>query len=281
MITIESIANATYRKSAINRVSRLNPELQEQMKRSETPAVPTIPDNDAEAASIDPNSLRGKLADIHYALHRNNVYSSALQNFRQSLARLMEKREQIREQIKELARLGKKEKDKKVEQEAMWEKIDTLKKQINDIVNNTHFDGNKIFTAAGQDMAFFVGDDVVINIPAKDFGVSPTDVDLSEDTNTLSQKIKKEIQAIMDYDGFLLGVEKKIESFTTMMAFELQDILKVEEHVAEKNMTLELAKFSLARVQENLRKALHGQANVSPDAAAALLIDANKDAGQP
>lgn len=279
MITIESIANATYRKSAINRVSRLNPELQEQMKRSETPAVPTIPDNDAEAASIDPNSLRGKLADIQYALHRNNVYSSALQNFRQSLARLMEKREQIREQIKELARLGKKEKDKKVEQEAMWEKIDTLKKQINDIVNNTHFDGNKIFTAAGQDMAFFVGDDVVINIPAKDFGVSPTDVDLSEDPNTLSQKIKKEIQAIMDYDGFLLGVEKKIESFTTMMAFELQDILKVEEHVAEKNMTLELAKFSLARVQENLRKALHGQANVSPDAAAALLIDANKDAG--
>ena len=275
MITIESIANATYRKSAIDRVSGLNPELKEQMKPPETPAVPTIPDNDAEIASINPSSLRGKLADIQNALRQNSAFTSALQNYRQLLAYLMEKREQIREQTKELARLEDKGKDRKAQQEALWKKIDTFKKQINDLVNRPHFDGNKIFTAAGQDMAIPVGNDVVINIPAKNFGVSPTDVDLGEDMDTLAKKIKREIQAIMDYDGFLIGVEEKIDSFTTLMAFELQDLLGVEEHMAEQNMTLELAKFSLARVLQNMRKALHSQANVSPAAAAALLLNAN------
>ncbi len=275
MITIESIANATYRKSAIDRVSGRNPELKEQMKPSETPAVPSIPDNDAEIASIDPNSLRGKLADIQGALRRNSAFSSALQNYRELLARLMEKREQMREQIKELARLESRAKDKKAQQEALWKKIDTFKKQINDIVNRPHFDGNKIFTAAGQDMAISVGNDVVINIPAKDFGVSPTDVNLSKDVDTLAKKIKREIQELMDYDGFLIGVKEKIDSFTTLMVFELQDILEVEEYMAEKNMSLEVARFSLARVLQDMRKALYSQANVSPATAAALLINTN------
>ncbi len=275
MIGIERVTDATYGKSRINDVSGLNPKLQDPMKPPETPAVPTIPDNDAEIASIDPNSLRGKLADIQSALHQSNVFSSSFQNYRQLLALLVEKREQIREQLKELARLKNRERDKKAQQEALWEKIATFKKQINDLVNSTHFNGNKIFTAAGQDMAISVGNDAVINIPAKNFGVSPTDVDLGEDMDTLAKKIKREIQAIMDYDGFLIGVEEKIESFTTLMAFELQDLLEVEENMAEKNMTLELAKFTLARVLQDMRKALYSQANVSPATAAALLINRN------
>ncbi len=275
MITIERITDATYGKSAINRVSGLNPELQEQMKPPETPAAPTIPDNDAEVASIGPNSLRGKLADIQDDLRRNSTFTSTFQNYRQLLALLIEKREQIREQIKELAQLKSKAKDKKAQREALWKKIDSFKEQINDLVNNTHFDGNKIFTAAGQDMAISVGNDVVINIPAKDFGVSLTDVDLSEAPDTLSKKIKKEIQAIMVYNGFLIGVEEKIESFSTLMAFKLQDLLEVEEHMAETNMTLEVARFTLARVLQDMRKALYGQANVSPTAAAALLLNTN------
>ena len=275
MITIERITDATYGKSAVNHVSGLNPELQDPMKPPETPAAQTIPDNDAEVASIHPNSLRGKLADIQCALRRNSAFTSAFQNYRRLLALLMEKREQIREQLKELARLKNRERDKKAQQEAIRKKIETFRKQINDLVDNTHFDGNKIFTAAGQDMAISVGNGVVINIPAKDFGISPTDMNSSEDPDTLSKKIKREIQAIVDYDGFLLGVEKKIESFTTLMAFELQDLLEVEENMAEKNMTLELAKFTLARVLQDTRKALHGQANVSPAAATVLLINTN------
>jgi len=273
MIAIESIINATYGRSALNGVFGLNPQLPDRMKPSETPAVPTIPDNDAEIASITPNSLRGELADIQGALRRNNAFSSAVQNYRLLLAYLMEKREQIREQIRELAQLEKRKNDKKAQQEALWRKIATFKKQINNLVDNTHFNGNKMFTAAGRDMAISVGYDVVINIPAKDFGVSPTDVDLTEDVDTLSKKIKRELHELMDYDGLLLEAEEKIGKSTSLVEFELQDVLKVEEYMAEKNMTLEVAKFSLARVLQDMRKALRDQANVGPAAAASLLIN--------
>ena len=73
MIAIESIANATYGRSAINGVFGMNPQLRDSMKPPEAPAVPTIPDNDAEIAPINPNSLRGKLADIQVSLRRKGV----------------------------------------------------------------------------------------------------------------------------------------------------------------------------------------------------------------
>ena len=79
----------------------------------------------------------------------------------------------------------------------------------------------------------------------------------------------------MDNGEFLLGVRVKTEPFTTLMEFEFQDALNVEEHTAEKNITLESAEFSVARVLQDTRKALRGQANVSPAAAAALLINTN------
>ncbi len=124
-------------------------------------------------------------------------------------------------------------------------------------------------------MAIPVGNDVVINIPAKNFGVSPTDVDLTEGPGRLSEKMNKEIQVIMDYDAFLLEVEEKTASSTTLMVLELQGVLDVDEDMAKENLTLDLVKFSLARVLQDMREALYSQANVSPAAAAALLINTN------
>ncbi len=271
MIAIERITDATYGKSRINGVSGQNPKLRDLMKPPETPAVPTIPDNDAEIASINTNPLRGELADIQGSFRRNSTAISALQNYKQLLANLLERREQI----KELAQLKNMANDKKDQPQAVWKKIEASNKQINDIVDGAHFVGNKIFTAAEQDMAISVGDDGVINIPAKDLGVNLTDVDLSENPDTLLEKVKIAIQDIMDNGDFLHGVRVKIKPFTTLTEFELRDVFNVEEYMAEKNMTLELAKFSLVRVLQDMPKGLQAQANVSPDAAAVLLINTN------
>lgn len=86
MIPSERTVNATYGKSAIASVSGLNPGPQEQVKPSETPAAPTIPDNDAEIASIDTNPLRGELADIQSTLRQDNASTSVVQHFKQFLA---------------------------------------------------------------------------------------------------------------------------------------------------------------------------------------------------
>lgn len=275
MITIERIPNATHGKSPVNDVSGLDPKLQDPLKPPETPAAPTIPDNDAEIALIDQNSLRGRLADIQGTLRKNSALSSSLQNYRQLLTLLMRKREQIKEQIKELARLKNKKRDKKAQEEAIQKKINAFRQQINDLVNKANFDGNKIFTAAGQDMAISLGNDVVIDIPAKDFGVSPTDVDLSEKTGVLLEKENTKIQSLMDYDEFLQEVEKKVWSSTRVMGFELVDVLTVESDAAQRNMTMELARFTMARVLQETSHALQSQAHVTAAVAVALLLNAN------
>ena len=275
MIAIGRVTDVTYGKSTINRVSGPNPRPQYPMKPPEMPPMPTIPDNDADIASINTNPLRGELADIQSAFRRNIASTSWLQNYWQLRANLLQKREQISEQVKELARLESKEKDEKAQQQVLQEKIAAFRQQISDIVNKALSNGIKIFTAAGQDMAICVGDDDVINIPAKDLGVNLTDVDLSENPDTLLEKVKRAIQDLIDNGEFLLGVRVKIEPFTTLMEFEFQDALNVEEQTAEKNITLELAEFSLARILQDTRKALHGQANVSPAAAAVLLLNTN------
>lgn len=275
MITIERISNATYGRSRINSVSGMTPELQDPMQPPEMPAIPTISDNDADIASIASNSLRGKLADIQGDFRRNSALSSAFQNYRRLLALLQEKREQIRDQIKELAQLKRKRRNKKVQDKAIQEKIDSFKKQINDLVDKTHFDGNKIFTAAGQDMAISLGNDVVINLPAKDFGIGPKDVDLSENPNTLLEKATNAVEVIISYDEFLLEVQEKITSSTAQITLKLHDILKVQELTAEKNMTMELAKFTTARILQERRQALQSQAHVTAAAAVALLINAS------
>ena len=275
MITIERISNATYGRSQINSISGMTPELQDPMKPPETQAAPTVPDNDSDISSIHSNLLRGKLADIQGNFRRNSALSSTFQNYRQLLALLQEKREQIREQIKELAHLKRKRRNKQTQDKAIQEKIDSFKKQINDLVNKTHFDGNKIFTAAGQDIAISLGNDVVINLPAKDFGVGPKDVDLSENPNTLLEKATDAVEVIIGYDEFLLEVQEKIRSSTAQMTLKLHDILNVQEQTAEKNMTLELSKFTTARILQERRQALQSQAHVTAAAAVALLINAS------
>jgi len=276
MITIERISNASYGRSRIAGISGTNPELQDPMKPPETPATPTILDNDSDIATFSSNSLRGKLADIQGILRQNSTSHSALQNYRQLLALLLEKREQILEQIKELAKLESKKAEDKAQREALCKKIESFKQQINDLISRSQLDGNKLFTTSGQGTAISLGNNDVINIiPAKNFGVDPTDMDLSEDPNTLLEKENSKIQEIMDYNDFLHEVQKKLGSVTTLMEFKLQDVLDVEKRMTEKNMTMELAKFSLARVLQNMRMALRGQANVSSTAAAVLLINGN------
>ena len=46
--------------------------------------------------------------------------------------------------------------------------------------------------------------------------------------DSLLEEIKRDIEAIEEYSGFLFGMEGNIESRTTLMQFKFQDVLSVE-----------------------------------------------------
>lgn len=84
------------------------------------------------------------------------------------------------------------------------------------------------------------------------------------DPSELRIKLANEIKAINAYDGFLLGVHDKIEKFSRHTQFGLEQILDVEQNIAELHETLELYKFTLKRIISEALKALRCQGNLGP-----------------
>lgn len=90
-------------------------------------------------------------------------------------------------------------------------------------------------------------------------------------TGVRIQKVRETIEAIDNYDGFLLGAYEQIDQISSPMQFKLKDILKVEERIDQLDDTLELGIFTIHRIQQEAAKALRGQANIEPENALALI----------
>ena len=98
------------------------------------------------------------------------------------------------------------------------------------------------------------------------------EIEAFKDSDVL-ERLKKEIEAIIAFEGFLLGVHKEIDEYTNFMQFRLKQILDVEHHMAEINRVLELGIYTVARMRDDVAKALRGQANTDPDRALHFLKD--------
>ncbi len=91
------------------------------------------------------------------------------------------------------------------------------------------------------------------------------------DVGETLKKIRKEIEAINSFEGFLLGVHDKIVEFTKLTEFNLNQITEIERNIIEQNENSELGRFSLSRIRQEALKALRCQANVNPNKALKLL----------
>ena len=98
------------------------------------------------------------------------------------------------------------------------------------------------------------------------------EIEAVKDSDVL-ERLKKEIEAIIAFEGFLLGVHKEIDEYTNFMQFRLKQILDVEHHMAEINKVLELGIYTVARMRDDVLKALRGQANTDPNRALHFLKD--------
>lgn len=153
----------------------------------------------------------------------------------------------------------------------MQEELKGLAGEINDIVENTEYNGNRLFSAEGEPISISIGNDSTVDIAAKDFSVDVEDMNLFAEPNSILEKIRREIKAINEFDWFLLGIRERIEEVTTNIQFGLEDILKVESNMADLNSTLELGIFTMQRIMDEAAKALRAQANVEPSKALQLL----------
>lgn len=224
---------------------------------------------DEAAASIIQHPLRGEIANIQQSIQETGLAISSVQKLRESLDGVKGALSQMREYLKEIAsgNYSQEEKDK------LWGEVRSVIQEYNDMVANIEHNSNKVFTTDGGSISISVGDGETMSIVAKDLRFDVEDLNLFGNSKSMAEKVKEAMEAIIGFDGFLLGVSQRIEKVTTHVQFELGAILDVVENIKEHNRNSELGIYSLSRVLEEAYKALRGQANIEPEAALQLLLD--------
>ena len=84
------------------------------------------------------------------------------------------------------------------------------------------------------------------------------------DAGKIVEWLREEIISINSFDGFMLGVHDKIEQFSRHTQFGLEQVLDVEQNIAELHESLEIYKFTLQQIRAEALKALRCQGNLGP-----------------
>jgi len=259
MINLQNSSNVNYGAPVSNAIYKA--------LRSINITTPVNSVDDKVAQIIIKNPFRSEVSGIIQILSDAVTVLFLTETLGQALVNLEQKCVRIAEIAQKAAGGAYSAEDTKQKQE----QLKSLCGEINDIIENTEYNGNKLFGADGQDISISIGDGSVIELVAEDFSVDVENMDLSANPHGGLEKLKEEIKAIREYDGFLLGVRNQVETVTTLMQFELGDICEVETRIPELNKSLELETFSLGQITEDAYKAMRCQANVEHFRALQLL----------
>lgn len=265
--------------------------------------------DDAALATIE-NPLRGEVAAIRQSSRKAGTAVALVQTLAEAVSGLHERQAKIGE----LAEQANSKERSAEELAQMQEQVNGLAGEINEIVENTQFEGNKLLNSDGRTISTPLGNGSTIDIVTKDFSIDAESLNLSSSLDKITERIREEVEAINEFEGFLLGVKEQLEDVTTMMQFELMQtmdfgegitdefllgvkeqlkevatlmqfglgqVTDVEKNITEQHMNLELNIFSVSRIVEEAHKALRGQANLDENRTLQLLKEAWNEGDSP
>ena len=161
------------------------------------------------------------------------------------------------------------------EKASMQKELEGLAKDINDIVKDTKYDGNKLFTAAGQVITTSIGNGRTIALFAKDLSFDAESVDLAADAQGALATIKNALKEVDEYTTYL-------KSQNTL----LQDAMAVIEDTIASAVGIDPGSFqteTLEQFLDNISAVLSKdadaftqiQSKITADKVLQLLKDAN------
>ena len=226
--------------------------------------------NDSAVAEIK-HSERSDLSEVQEKKGIADAKGAIAQKLREAVGKIGKKLKKNKELVEMIAKNQLKDMEKlKVLLEIKQNLV-----EINNVVASTNIDGNLPLGPEGKPMIFSLNDETDISIPAQDFSVDIEKMTLDNNNpKNMRNIIRKAIEAINSYDGFMIGVHDRIEEVSTQMQFKIEDILKVEERINNFDEVLELSVFTISRIRQDAAKALRGQANIESEKAFALIFNA-------
>ena len=211
--------------------------------------------------------LNGNIADVRLSAREASTAISIIQTFSNAADGIGSKLAKM----EELAKKASSPDYSRVQIDAMQKGFKSLAEEINEIVQGTKYNYNKIFTSAGESISIPIGDGSKVDIFARDFSFNSQGLDLTADPKSALSNIKKTITNLNEYKQYLNRQVARVEDATAIIESELESAMGIELGDFTLEIAIETAVHTASQLSQDSSTALDTQANVAADEALQLL----------
>jgi len=156
----------------------------------------------------------------------------------------------------------------------MQQEFEELADGINDIVESTEFNGNKLLSADGETISIYMGNGSTLDIIAADLSLDIEGLDLTTNADSALTFITEAIEQTSSYRGYLGGEMERLEKFAALAEFDIVNAMGFETSISNTDLATEIAVHMLNQTRaESTISLLQTQANVTAYMALILLQD--------
>jgi flagellin-like hook-associated protein FlgL len=237
---------------------------------NQTNNQPNAASDDDAAASVIQYLLHGKMSEGQENERYVSEAISMTQRFADATREIREKLQMMEGLAEKAASTGSKE-----EKEELQEEFEQLAGEINDIVENTEYNGNKLLSADGKTVSISIGNGSTIDVVSKDLSIDIDGLDLTTDAEGVLVAIRRSVSESSYYSGYLEEQVSHLESMACLIEFEIPNDMGIEADEDEFDMALakEVAGYASSQTLEDMSVLFEAQANVEPNSALQLLQD--------
>lgn len=227
-----------------------------------------IPDNDSDVAIIR-EFLQGNIADVRLSAQNAYAATSTVQMFVDAAVIIRDKLT-LMEQLAHKAANGR---YTRIDKASMQQEFEQSANDINEIVDNTGYENNKLFTANGHVISLPLGNGQTIHLFARDLTVDTTNMDLTKDAKAALATIKNEVKQANEYHEHLSSQNTRLQNAMATIESRMAGAAGfTSSHftmIREQNIT----RYLSTRIQYEPYISSQSQSNITADEALYLLKD--------
>lgn len=161
------------------------------------------------------------------------------------------------------------------EKASMQKELEGLAKDINDIVNNTKYNGNKLFTSAGQVITRSIGRERTIALFAKDLSFDAGSVDLATDAQGALATIKNALKQASEYTTYVKSQNKFLQDAMATIEHKMAGAVGIDSSSFQTKIMEQLITNISAAISNDTDTSTQIQSNITADEALKLLKEGN------
>jgi flagellin-like hook-associated protein FlgL len=227
-----------------------------------------VPNNDSDIAKIR-EFLQGNVSDVRLSAQNANAATSMAQMFVDASVTIRNKLIQM-EQVASKAANGYYTGSDKA---SMQNQFEQAAKDINDIVDTTKYDNNKLFTAKGQTISQPLGSGQTIHFFGRDLTVDTTNLDLTKDAKATQAAIKTALKEANEYSEYISSQNKRLQNSMARIENHMSGAAGIEQGDFGMKIAHRTTNTLATKIQNKPHISSQIQANITANEALYLLQD--------